>query len=386
MRCARVVCLASLAGALALAGAGAGGRRAGAGAGEGQPAHGGDRRRRHAARRLPPVRGPGRAHVLPRPRRWRGRARRCRSRATRARRTCSCARRTACSSRCSRRSTPRSTRSRASPPPATAGRRGRARRRWASACTASATRSCRPTARSWTRSSSTRNQVLFQRVPLGGGVERRIVTLGHQPRRARAARHPSRPTAGPAVIAQFAATASGRACRRWAPIPTYQACGRAPRSLARAGRRGRQRRPTAGPRGRGCWPPSRGARARARCPCASGAGARAGSSDPRTIGALALNARQDVGGAQDTNTLALDVDLAGRLHAAWPLGTAGVRRTAVHRLPAHRPSRVRPADHLSGRPGARRRHAALLESPPTAAAAVGWCGTTSPIASAPSRW
>ena len=51
-------------------GCGAGGRRAAAGAGEGQPAHGGHRRRRHAARRLPPVRGPGRAHVLPRPCRW----------------------------------------------------------------------------------------------------------------------------------------------------------------------------------------------------------------------------------------------------------------------------------------------------------------------------
>ena len=64
-------------------------------------------------------------------------------------------------------------------------------------------------------------------------------------------------------------------------------------------------------------------------------------------------------------------------------GHAGLRRTAVHRLPAHRSPRVRPADRLSAGPGAGRRHEALLESPPTAAAAAGWCGTTSPIASAP---
>ena len=41
---------------------------------------------------------------------------------------------------------------------------------------------------------------------------------------------------------------------------------------------------------------------------------------PQSIGALARGPGQSVGGAQDTNKLALDVDLAGRLHAAWPLG------------------------------------------------------------------
>ena len=55
---------------------------------------------------------------------------------------------------------------------------------------------------------------------------------------------------------------------------------------------------------------------------------------PRTIGALAFNAGQDVGGAQDTNNkLALDVDLAGRLHAAWPLGrqACGGQQCIVYR-------------------------------------------------------
>ena len=54
---------------------------------------------------------------------------------------------------------------------------------------------------------------------------------------------------------------------------------------------------------------------------------------PRTIGALAFTAGQDVGGAQDTNKLALDVDLAGRLHAAWPLGkqACGGQQCIVYR-------------------------------------------------------
>ena len=50
-----------------------------------------------------------------------------------------------------------------------------------------------------------------------------------------------------------------------------------------------------------------------------------GFEDPRTIGALNQAAGQDVGESAGTNDLALDVDLAGRLHAAWEVAPRACR-------------------------------------------------------------
>ena len=58
-----------------------------------------------------------------------------------------------------------------------------------------------------------------------------------------------------------------------------------------------------------------------------------GFASPRTIGALARGSNGSVGQAQPTTTVALDVDLAGRLHAAWPLTqpSCGGRLCIVYR-------------------------------------------------------
>ena len=171
------------AGALAL-GRRAGGRRAGARAGEGQPALGGDRRRGHAARRLARSstsrrRAPCTAASPP----GGGRARR--SRSPRTRRHAAPA--AAPAGRRAHRGVPDARRhARPGHEHRRLGRRrhdaGRARRRWASACDGSATRSSRPTARSWTRCVDAAT-VLFQRVAAGRRRRAADRGAGPQPRR-----------------------------------------------------------------------------------------------------------------------------------------------------------------------------------------------------------
>jgi hypothetical protein len=58
-----------------------------------------------------------------------------------------------------------------------------------------------------------------------------------------------------------------------------------------------------------------------------------GFEGPRTVGALARRAVSEIGQSQDTNAVALDVDLAGRLHAVWPLprSSCGGRLCLVYR-------------------------------------------------------
>jgi hypothetical protein len=161
--------------------------------------------------------------------------------------------------------------------------------------------------------------VLFQRVPVGGGVEQRIVALGPK-RDVREPRVTHLPDGRPAVIAHFA---RGRLGVRipalgadpgdqavWAPAASLRGLRDADASDGDGGPTGTwllatsERRTSAGTLPVNVW------RWRAR-----------GFEDPQTIGALARNASQAIGGAQDTNAVALDVDLAGRLHAAWPLST-----------------------------------------------------------------
>ena len=162
------------------------------------------------------------------------------------------------------------------------------------------------------------NNVLFQRVPLGGGVERRIVTLGPN-RDVRVPRVTHLPDGRPAVIAHFARHRLGVRVPAvgadpndqsvWASAASLRGLSDADASDGDGGPTGTwllgtvERRTLAGTLPVRIW------RWRSR-----------GFQDPRTIGALARNARQGLGGARDTNTVALDVDLAGRLHAAWPLG------------------------------------------------------------------
>jgi hypothetical protein len=162
--------------------------------------------------------------------------------------------------------------------------------------------------------------VLFQRVPLGGGLEQRIVRLGPN-HDVRVPRVTHLPDGRPAVIARFA---SGRLGVRvpavgadpddqsvWAPAASLRGLRDGDASDGDSGPTGTwllatsERRTPAGILPVNVW------RWRAR-----------GFEDPQRIGALARTTRQAIGGARDTNIVALDVDLAGRLHAAWPLGTS----------------------------------------------------------------
>ena len=160
-------------------------------------------------------------------------------------------------------------------------------------------------------------EVQFQRVPLGGGAEQRVVPLG-----VKSDLLPPRVThladGRPAVIAHYAANRLGARVAAlgadpndpaaWGPATAWHRLRAADASDGDSG-------PT------GTW-----LLATVKQRTAAGAlpvkiwrwGAR-GFEDPRVIGALARRAGQQVGQGEDTNVVSLDVDLAGRLHAAWPL-------------------------------------------------------------------
>jgi hypothetical protein len=163
------------------------------------------------------------------------------------------------------------------------------------------------------------DNVLFQRVPVGGGLEQRIVALGPN-HDVRVPRVTHLPDGRPAVIARFA---SGRLGVRvpavgadpndqtaWVSAASMRGLRDADASYGDGGPTGTWLLATSEQRTRAGTLPVNIWRWRAR-----------GFEDPQKIGALARNASQAIGGAQDTNAVGLDVDLAGRLHAAWPLST-----------------------------------------------------------------
>jgi hypothetical protein len=160
--------------------------------------------------------------------------------------------------------------------------------------------------------------VLFQRVPVAGAPETRLVLLGEK-HDVRVPRVTHLPDGRPAVIAHFAEQRLGsrvevpgadvNVATSWSPFTAWRLLPHGDASAADVGPTGSWLLATDEHRTSAGTLPVRIWRWDAH-----------GFEHPRTIGALARRANQDVGGSQDTNLVALDVDLAGRLHAAWPLG------------------------------------------------------------------
>jgi hypothetical protein len=168
-----------------------------------------------------------------------------------------------------------------------------------------------------TVASTPTGEVQFQRVPLGGRTEQRVVSLGVK-RDLLAPRVTHVIDGRPVVIAHYAADRLGARVARagvdpddpaaWGSATTFRRLRDADASDADVGPTGTwllatvKQRTSAGalPVKVWRWGPH-------------------GFEDPRTIGALARRAGQEVGQGQDTNVVSLDVDLAGRLHTAWPL-------------------------------------------------------------------
>jgi hypothetical protein len=161
-------------------------------------------------------------------------------------------------------------------------------------------------------------EVLFQRIGLGGGVEQRVVSLG--------LKHDVRPPhvthladGRPVVIAHYATNRLGARVTRkgadpddpagWGPFTALHGLRDADASDADLG-------PT------GTWALATVAQSTTAgtFPVRIWRWGAHGFEHPRTIGALARRSGEAVGQSQATTTVALDVDLAGRLHTAWPLG------------------------------------------------------------------
>ena len=237
--------------------------------------------------------------------------------------------------------------------------------------------------RSSTPSRSRGSQVLFQRVPVGGApssgscrwAPTRLAPAARDPSRRRPARRRRRTT--PTI-------ASERAWRPWAPTRRAGLVG-APgawRSLAGADASAAD----AGPTGTWLLATIATARAPARSPCASGAGAPAGSSararSARSRSAAARRRRR-AGPPTTTSRSTSTSPGACTPRGRWRQQACGGQQCIVYRRTDRRgfgPPIVYPLG-----PALRRRHRSASRSPPTAAAAAGWCGTTSPIASAPCR-
>jgi hypothetical protein len=168
-----------------------------------------------------------------------------------------------------------------------------------------------------TVASTATGEVQFQRVGLAGGLEQRVVPLGVK-KDLLAPRVTHLADGRPVVIAHYAADRLGARAARlgadpndpsaWGSATTFHRLRNADASDGDAGPTGTwllatvKQRTSAGALPVAVW--RWGAR---------------GFEDPRTIGALARRAGQQVGQGQDTNVVSLDVDLAGRLHTAWPL-------------------------------------------------------------------
>lgn len=179
---------------------------------------------------------------------------------------------------------------------------------------------------------SSGNQVLFQRVAVGGPVEQRIVALGtyHGSRLP----HVTHLADGrPVVVAEYVDDRLGTRVAVLSAdvdVPGSWTAPGAWRSLAGADASAAD----VGPTGTWLLATNRHRTSGGTLPVRIWRWGTRGFERPRTIGALAFHAGQDVGGAQDANNkLALDVDLAGRLHAAWPLGrqACGGQQCIVYR-------------------------------------------------------
>jgi hypothetical protein len=173
-------------------------------------------------------------------------------------------------------------------------------------------------------------EVQFQRVALGGAPEQRIVSLGTYQDRLPRVTHLA--DGRPVVVAKYVTNRVGTrvavlgvdvdAAGSWTAAGAWRSLAGADASAADAGPTGTWLLTTDRRRTRTGTLPVRIWRWRTR-----------GFERPETIGSLARGASQSVGGSQDTNRVALDVDLAGRLHAAWPLGKAacGGQQCIVYR-------------------------------------------------------
>jgi hypothetical protein len=168
-----------------------------------------------------------------------------------------------------------------------------------------------------TVASTPTGEVQFQRVPLGGGVEQRVVSLGVK-KDLLAPRLTHLPDGRPVVIAHYAADRLGaRVARLGADANDPAAWGSA--TAVHRLRLAEASDGDVGPTGTWLLATVRQRTSAGALPVRVWRWGTRGFEDPRTIGALARRAGQEVGQSQDTNVVALDVDLAGRLHAAWPL-------------------------------------------------------------------
>jgi hypothetical protein len=168
-----------------------------------------------------------------------------------------------------------------------------------------------------TVSSTPTGEVQFQRVALGGGLEQRVVSLGIK-RDILPPRVTHLPDGRPVVIAHFAADRLGTRVARLGADPDDPAGWGSTTALHRL-RNADASDADVGPTGTWLLATVKQRTSVGALPVRIWRWGGRGFEDPRTVGALARRAGQQVGQGQDTNVVSLDVDLAGRLHAAWPL-------------------------------------------------------------------
>jgi hypothetical protein len=160
-------------------------------------------------------------------------------------------------------------------------------------------------------------EVQFPRVPVGGGLEQRVVSLGVK-KDLLAPRMTHLADGRPVVIAHYAADRLGARVARLGADPNDPAAWGSATALHRL-RDADASDGDVGPTGTWLLATVKQRTSAGALPVRIWRWGTHGFEDPRTIGALARRAGQQVGQGQDTNVVSLDVDLAGRLHAAWPL-------------------------------------------------------------------
>jgi hypothetical protein len=168
-----------------------------------------------------------------------------------------------------------------------------------------------------TVSTTTTGEVQFQRVPLGGGIEQRVVSLGVK-KDLLAPRVTHLADGRPVVIAHYAADRLGARVARLGADPNDPAAWGSGTTFHRL-RSADASDGDVGPTGTWLLATVKQRTSAGALPVKVWRWGARGFEDPRTIGALARGAGQQVGQGQDTNVVSLDVDLAGRLHTAWPL-------------------------------------------------------------------
>jgi hypothetical protein len=168
-----------------------------------------------------------------------------------------------------------------------------------------------------TVASTATGEVQFQRVPLAGGLEQRVVSLGVK-KDLLAPRVTHLADGRPVVIAHYAADRLGARVARLGGDPNDPAAWGSATTFHRL-RNADASDGDVGPTGTWLLATVKQRTSAGALPVKVWRWGKRGFEDPRTIGALARRAGQQVGQGQDTNVVSLDVDLAGRLHTAWPL-------------------------------------------------------------------